>query len=91
MTQIRPARRTKPGPLLVSHGEDGGVTIQDQASGIILSVIGSHPLASGPRSLILEAYAYETGRVVMAGPIGANDRPFCLEHKVLVLTTDSDD
>lgn len=89
-TNVRPARRRGgPRPVLsVRHEDDGGLTIQDHHSGIVVSIIGSHPLASGPRSLVLEAYAFEMGRRVMAGPIGANDHPFSLEHKVLVLTSE---
>lgn len=92
-TTVRPARRRGgPRPVLsVRHEDDGGLTIQDHHSGIVVSIIGSHPLASGPRSLVLEAYAYETGRRVMAAPIGANDHPFSLEHKVLVLTSEPDE
>lgn len=94
MTIQPTARRIRGGPrptLIVTHAEDGGVTIEDVASGIVLSVIGTHPLANGPRSLVLEAYAREDGRLVMAGPIGGNDRAFSLQDKVLVLTADVDD
>jgi hypothetical protein len=90
----RPARRLRGGPrprLIVRHDEDGGITIEDIASGVVISIIGTHPLAHGPRSLVIEAYAREDGQLVMAGPIGGNDRPFSLKDKVLVLHTDVDD
>ena len=53
----------KRNPLTVTRDSDGGITVHDKASGIVLSVVGTHPLASGPRGLFIEAYAYRGGPV----------------------------
>lgn len=59
----RKHERTRP-PLSVTRDSDGGLTIHDPASGIVLSVISSHPYASGPKSLTVEAYAYRGGDIL---------------------------
>lgn len=48
-------------PLIVTHDDDGGITVRDPQSNIVLSVISSHPAANGPRTVIVEAYHYESG------------------------------
>lgn len=50
----------------VTRDDDGGITAYDPFSGVVLSVISTHPLASGPRGLIVEAYAYQSGQKMEA-------------------------
>lgn len=57
--------RTERTPLVVTHEEDGGLTIHDEASGVVLSVIATHPSASGPKGLFVEAYAYASAKSIV--------------------------
>jgi hypothetical protein len=47
----------------VTRDEDGGLTLSDPASGVVLSVISTNPAASGPIGLYVEAYAYRGGPI----------------------------
>lgn len=52
-------------PLTVTHDDDGGLTIHDQASGLVVSVIATHPLVNGPKGLVIEVYDYHGQDVLM--------------------------
>ena len=51
--------------LTVTRDNDGGLTVHDSQSGIVLSVIGTNPAANGPKGLFVEAYAYAGGPVTV--------------------------
>lgn len=50
-------------PLTVEHDSDGGLTIHDPQSNLVVSLVSTHPAASGPRGLYVEVYAYNGGPV----------------------------
>ena len=54
---------TKRKAITVTRDDDGGLTLHDPASGLVLSVIATHPDANGPRGLFVECYAYAGGPV----------------------------
>lgn len=51
-------------PIKVTRDDDGGLTLHDPLSGIVLSVIATHPAANGPKGLYVEAYSYQPGDVM---------------------------
>lgn len=52
--------------LNVTQDEDGGVTVGDPQSGLVLSIIPSHPASNGPRTLLVEAYTWGAEQAVEA-------------------------
>ena len=50
--------------LEVVLDNDGGVTLRDRISGVVLSIIGTHPDANGPKGLIVEANAWESDKEI---------------------------
>ena len=63
---MSPRKVDKRPELLISHDSDNGVTLRDPLSGVVLSIISTHPLANGPKGLIVEAYSIESGRQMLA-------------------------
>lgn len=70
-----PRSKTERPRLLVTHDEDGGITIQCPQSGVVLSVIETHPSASGPKGTFVEAYAYESKHTISAQDASRPDAP----------------
>lgn len=62
-----PRSKSRPA-LIVTRDDDGGLTIRDPQSDLVLSIIATHPDASGPRGVTLEVYDYR-GRDVLASNI----------------------
>lgn len=50
--------------LNVEHDSDGGLTIHDPHSDLVVSIISTHPAASGPHGLTVEVYDYRSGDVM---------------------------
>jgi hypothetical protein len=50
--------------LEVRRDSDGGLTIRDPQSDLMLSVMPTNPDANGPRGLYVEVYAYQGGDVM---------------------------
>jgi len=60
--------------LAVTRDSDGGLTIHDPQSGLVVSLIATHPDANGPRGLTVEVYAYRGGPVpFQAASLGTLD------------------
>jgi hypothetical protein len=57
-------RKRGPSPITVTHDKDGGVTIHEFGSDIVISIIGKPREANGPRTVTIEAYAYPMGKRV---------------------------
>lgn len=53
----------------VTRDSDGGLTVHDKRSGVIVSILPSHPGSNSPASLTLEVYAYTTGKVAQVETI----------------------
>ena len=49
--------------ITISRDDDGGLTLHDPQSDLVVSVIATHPDANGPRGLFVEVYAYRGGEV----------------------------
>jgi len=49
--------------LNVAKDTDGGVTIRDEATGVVVSVIGTNLDANGPRGVVIEVWDYRGGRI----------------------------
>lgn len=50
----------------VTKDDDGGLTIHDVGTGLVVSIISTHPAASGPHGLTIEVYDYK-GRDILSG------------------------
>ena len=49
--------------MVITQDSDGGITVNDHKdSGLVVSIISSHPAANGPRTLLIEVYPYEGNR-----------------------------
>lgn len=57
-------RKDKRPRLGVTRDDDGGLTIHDPQSDLVVSIIATNPLANGPRGLFVEVYAYRGGDVL---------------------------
>jgi hypothetical protein len=57
-------RTNKRPAITVTRDDDGGLTLHDPQSGLVLSVIATHPDANGPRGLFVECYRYKGGDVL---------------------------
>ena len=51
-----PSKRPK---IVVTHDDDGGVTVRCPLSGVVISVIETHPDVIGTKAAIVEVYPYE--------------------------------
>lgn len=49
----------------VTYDSDGGCTVKDIRSGLCVSIIGTHPDASGPIGIHVEVYDYDGRQVLM--------------------------
>lgn len=54
-------RRHQRPRMEVTRDDDGGITVNDPHSGVVLSVVSSHPDINGPVGLHVEAYVFESG------------------------------
>lgn len=68
-----PKTKTRPA-LTVDHDSDGGLTIHDPQSDLVVSIITTHPNASGPRGLYVEVYDYR-GRNVIGQDVPGDNEP----------------
>lgn len=58
------ARKAHTRPLIsVTRDADGGLTLHDPQSDLVVSIIATHPDIHGPRGLFVEVYAYNGGPV----------------------------
>lgn len=57
----------------VTYDDDGGLTIHDVQSNLVVSIIGTHPDASGPRGLHIEVYDYNGREVLMEDAVQMRD------------------
>jgi len=65
--------------LSVTKDTDGGVNVRDETTGLIVSVIGTHPDSNGPQGVVVEVYQ-NAGRFVERwdwthGSLGQDLRP----------------
>jgi hypothetical protein len=51
--------------VAVTYDDDGGCTVRDTRSGLLVSIIGTHPDASGPIGIHVEVYDYNGREVLM--------------------------
>lgn len=58
------ARIPKRIPLVVTRDTDGGITVHDRASGVVLSIIATYPTANGPHGVTVEVYSYHGGDIL---------------------------
>jgi len=49
--------------ISVTRDADGGLTLHDPQSDLVVSLIATHPDANGPHGLYVEVYAYAGGPV----------------------------
>lgn len=63
--------------LVVTHDDDGGITVNDKAyTGLMVSIIGSHPDANGPKALHVEVYPYTGEQDVVVNSVpGRSQHP----------------
>ena len=59
----------------IKYDEDGGITVHDVQSDVVLSIIGTHPDSNEPKGLIVEAYAYSIGKTVVHRLLNGGRRP----------------
>ena len=58
--------------LTVTHDDDGGITVKCPQSGMVFSIIETHPSALGPKGAFVEAYAYEMKHEVLVQNVPTN-------------------
>ena len=51
--------------VAVTYDDDGGCTVKDIRSGLVVSIIGTHPDANGPIGIYVEVYDYHSRDVLM--------------------------
>ena len=56
--------KTRRPVITVTRDDDGGLTIHDPDTDLVVSLITTHPDANGPRGLHIEVYAYRGGEVM---------------------------
>ena len=52
-------------PLKVTPDSDGGITVRDPQSDLVLSIIATHPSANAPKGVYVEVYDYYGKDVLM--------------------------
>lgn len=58
-------RATHKRPALeITRDPDGGITVHDPGSDLVVSIIATSPAANGPHGLHVEVYAYRGGAVL---------------------------
>jgi len=72
---MSPKRQRERRAPTVTHDGDGGVTIHDIDTGIVVSIISSSPYANGPRSLIIEPYAWASDKQVAMTKVILRGKP----------------